>query len=153
MFQLGQKSLKNLEGVHPKLVEVVQLAIQWTRQDFTVFEGLRSPETQEEYLRRGVTRTRNSMHLRQPDGYGHAVDLVPWVAGAPRWEWEPIYWIALSMDAASRELGCKLVWGGVWDQTMERYGGGIERMKIAVREYCKRHPGPDFLDGPHYQLA
>lgn len=43
-YQLGNKSLQTLEGVHPDLVAVVKLAITLTEQDFSVGEGLRSVE-------------------------------------------------------------------------------------------------------------
>lgn len=152
-YTLGAKSKAALVGVHPDLVRVVQRAIELTEQDFTVFEGLRTAATQEEYLRRGVTRTRNSKHLKQPDGFGHAVDLVPWVGGTPRWEWPPIYKIARAMDDAAQALNVKLVWGGVWDKRMDQYGGSAAAIEAEVQAYCRRHPGPDFIDGPHYQLA
>jgi peptidoglycan L-alanyl-D-glutamate endopeptidase CwlK len=39
----------------------------------------------------------NSRHLIRSDGFGHAVDLVPWINGKPRWEWKPIYHIAAAV--------------------------------------------------------
>jgi len=152
-YALGAKSLRNLAGVHPDLVRAVERAIQITSQDFTVFEGLRTPERQEEYLRRGVTRTRNSKHLRQPDGYGHAADLVPIIAGVPRWEWGAIWPIAAAMQQAARELSTPVTWGGVWDRSLAALETGAEGLRSSVAAYQTRHPGPDFLDGPHYQLA
>ncbi|MGF7152603.1 M15 family metallopeptidase domain-containing protein [Novosphingobium gossypii] len=152
-YILGQRSLAQLAGVRPKLVSVVKRAIALTSQDFTVQEGLRSTETQRLYVKRGVSKTMNSKHLKQPDGYGHAVDLVPWINGQPRWEWPLIWAIAQAVDQASEELGVKVIWGAVWDRRMDQYGGGAAELKAEVEAYKKRHPGPDFLDGPHYQLA
>jgi len=150
-FILGVKSLKELEGVHPKLVAVVQRAIVLTQQDFTVFDGLRTLEEQKEMVRTGASTTMNSKHLRQADGYGHAVDLVPWINGKPRWEWLPIYTIAESVRLAAKELGVALRWGGAWcrfDNTtempvelVENYV--LERKKLGFRA---------FIDGPHYEL-
>lgn len=151
-FTLGPKSRANLAGVHPDLVRVVERAITLTTQDFTVQEGLRTAATQELYLKRGVTRTRNSKHLKQADGFSHAVDLVPWVNGQPRWEWPLIYPIAHAMDDAAQALGVKLTWGGAWDRRMDQYGGSVDAIKAEVAAYQKRHPGPDFIDGPHYQI-
>ena len=148
-YELGPKSIKNLKGVHPNMVKVVERAIQLTTQDFTVQEGLRSRETQAEYMKRGVTRTLNSKHLKQLDGYGHAVDLVPIIGGQPRWEWPAIYPIALAMKKAAKELGITITWGGVWDKKL---GELNDNVKKEVEAYSARHPGPDFLDGPHYQL-
>lgn len=152
-YVLGAKSLSRLEGVHPDLVKVVKRAIELTDQDFTVQEGLRTLATQKDYVRRGVSKTLNSKHLKQPSGFGHAVDLVPWINGQPRWEWPPIYKIARAMDDAAQALGVRLTWGGVWDKRMDQYGGSAAAIEAEVQAYCRRHPGPDFIDGPHYQLA
>jgi peptidoglycan L-alanyl-D-glutamate endopeptidase CwlK len=79
-YSLGARSLAELEGVHPKLVEVVKRSIELTTQDFAVHDGLRTIAEQREYVRRGVSKTMNSMHMRQEDGYGHAFDLVPYIS-------------------------------------------------------------------------
>lgn len=152
-YALGRRSLAQLEGVHPLLQQVVHRAIAITTQDFTVQEGLRTIERQREYVRRGVSRTMKSKHLKQADGFGHAVDLVPWINGQPRWEWPPIWNIAQAVDRAATELGVGIVWGAVWDRRMDQYGGSPDALKAAVEAYKVRHHGPDFLDGPHYQLA
>lgn len=156
-FTLGAKSLSHLEGVHPALVRVVKAAILRTEQDFGVHEGLRSIETQREYVKRGVSKTMASKHLIQPDGFGHAVDLIPYVDGVLRWEWPLMYPIAAAMREAAKELNVVLTWGGCWDQSLTSLTvTGLTfpaAMKKAVEGYCVRHPGPDFIDGPHYQLA
>lgn len=152
-YALGQRSLARLDGVHPKLVAVVKRAIALTTQDFTVQEGLRTLETQRLYVRRGASRTMNSRHLKQADGFGHAVDLVPWLNGQPRWEWPLIWAIAQAVDQASTELQVPLVWGAIWDKQMSQYGGSPDAQRAEVEAYKVRHPGPDFLDGPHYQLV
>lgn len=153
MFVLGEKSLKELEGVHPKLVAVVKKAIEYSAVDFGVHDGLRTLAEQKALVAAGASKTMNSMHRVQKDGFGHAVDLVPYINGKLRWEWEPIWKIALAVDSAATELGVPLIWGAVWDKPMTQYGGSIDALKQEVEAYKKRHPGADFLDGPHYQLA
>ena len=152
-YALGARSRAQLERVHPRLVSVVELAIGRSVQDFSVHDGARTQAEQDELVRRGASRTRNSRHLVQPDGYGHAVDLVPWINGQLRWEWAPIYDIAAAMHAAAIELKVPLVWGGVWERQLNSLPAGRSAMKAAVEQYCLRHPGPDFIDGPHFELA
>lgn len=161
-YVLGAKSQQNLVGVHPVLAMIVRRAIQLTEQDFAVHEGVRSLARQRKLVAAGASKTLNSMHIPMQDKltgtitlYGHAVDLVPYIAGQLRWEWEPCYRIACAMDAAAHEQGHaeKLCWGGVWDRYMSGYGGDANKIRGAVADYVKRHPGPDFLDGPHYQLG
>jgi peptidoglycan L-alanyl-D-glutamate endopeptidase CwlK len=152
-YQLGARSVAKLRGVHPMLVAVVNRAIELTEQDFSVVDGLRSAAQQAELVRRGASQTLASRHLAQPDGWGHAVDLVPYHDGAPRWEWPLIYPVAAAAHKAARQLGVALRWGGVWDRRLELLPGTPLGLQEAVLAYARRHPGPDFLDGPHYELV
>ena len=61
-------------------VAVVKRAIQITRTDFTVIEGVRTKERQKELLYKGVSKTMNSRHIT-----GHAVDIVPVKDGVIGW--------------------------------------------------------------------
>jgi peptidoglycan L-alanyl-D-glutamate endopeptidase CwlK len=153
-FVLGQRSLGNLASVHPLLVSVVQDAIKLTGVDFGVPEqAARTLAEQEQKVAQGVSKTLHSMHLIQPDGYGHAVDLVPWINGAFTWQFsEPFYAIALAMRQASLEASAVITWGAVWDRRLGTLGDDVATLKAAVTGYCSRHPGPDFLDLPHFQL-
>jgi peptidoglycan L-alanyl-D-glutamate endopeptidase CwlK len=63
-YALSQSSLDNLVKVHPLLVRTVKRAITITRQDFTVFEGVRTITTQREYVKRGVSQTLPALALR-----------------------------------------------------------------------------------------
>lgn len=114
-FAMSARSLQRLEGVHPQLVEIVKLAIQRTAVDFTVVEGLRTPERQRELVAAGKSQTLNSLHLRQADGYGHAVDLAPLDGGAIPWnEWARFKDLADVVKACAAELGVPVEWGGDW---------------------------------------
>jgi len=106
MYQLGAKSNKRLEGVHPDLVVVVRKAIEISEQDFTVLEGLRSIERQKELVASGKSTTMNSRHLT-----GHAVDISPWPIS---WDWDYFYPIAEAMKEAAKELNVDIEWGGDW---------------------------------------
>ena len=152
-FVLGSTSLAHLNGVVLPLVNVVKLAIERTTQDFTVYEGLRSIEQQRKNMARGVSKTMDSMHLKQSDGYGHAVDLVPWIQGHPVWDWDGCWKIAAAMTIAATELHCadKIRWGGAWDKRLSDFAGNFDALKAATHDYSVRHAGPDFLDGPHFE--
>lgn len=150
-FSLGVRSRLALVGVHPRLAEVVRLAIKYSGQDFRVHEGVRDRERQRRLYSSGASRTMQSKHLIQPDGYGHAVDLVPLVDGDLRWEWPLIYPIAEAMHRAAEELNVPLTWGGVWDRPFLALSRPA--LRLEVRHYQERHPGPDFIDGPHYQIG
>lgn len=125
-FQLSKRSMGRLDGVHPDLAAVVKLAIQRTAVDFTVVEGLRTPERQRELVAQGASQTLNSYHLKQADGYGHAVDLAPLVGGTIPWDdWSQFRALADTVKACAAELGVPVEWGGDWKT---------------------------FKDGPHFQI-
>lgn len=154
-YSLGGRSLAELEGVHPSLVAVVKRAIEITEQDFSVHDGLRTVAEQREYVRRGVSKTMNSMHMKQPDGFGHAVDLVPYINGQLRWEWKPIFVIAVAVRQAAEEQGVSLTWGGVWDRDFAGIGSTPDEIETAVNSYVARRRAlgkTAFIDGPHWQL-
>jgi len=109
VFKLGKRSIERLQGVHPDLVKVVERAIDLSPVDFTVLEGLRSPERQQTLVASGASQTLNSRHIT-----GHAVDLGAWVDNQVDWSWPLYHKIANAMKAAANELGVAIVWGGDW---------------------------------------
>lgn len=153
MYQLGKTSRQRLVGVDPRLVRVVERAIQLSAQDFSVHEGVRSIETQRDYVKRGVSQTMNSRHLRQSDGLGKAVDLVPWAGGMLRWEWPLIWPIAEAMRQAAIELGVPVRWGGGWFLLNDLGSqAAIKRASEAYTAARKAQKQKAFLDGPHYEI-
>ena len=127
-YVLGTRSKNNLKGVHPDLVKVVERAITLTTQDFTVIEGVRTTQRQQELYAQGRTKPgskvtnadgvkNKSNHQAKADGYGHAVDIVPY----------PVDWnttskfraIADAMKQAAKDLDVKMEWGGDWTKLVD----------------------------------
>jgi peptidoglycan L-alanyl-D-glutamate endopeptidase CwlK len=121
-----------------------------------VQEGVRSLEHEQQCINQGVSKLHNPadcQHCIQADGFGHAMDLVPYIDGQPKWVWEAIYPVAAALQQVALAQGVRLRWGGVWDRVLNDLSLGPVALKAAVGEYCARHAGPDFLDGPHYELV
>lgn len=158
-FALGARSLENLVRVHPALIAVAKAAIELTPQDFSIDEGVRSLIEEEQHVADDTSRTLNSKHLLQPDGFGHAVDAVPFVGGKSLWalpasmHWTFIYPVAAAFQLAAVSLNTRIRWGGCWDRVLNDLPAGPEGLRTAVGSYCARHEGPDFLDGPHFEIA
>ena len=163
---LGAKSRAELVDVHPALAHLVERAIEISAQDFSVHDGLRTDDEQREYVRLGVSKTMASKHKRQTDGFGHAVDLVPFINGQLRWEWKPIYVIAAAvrkaLDIVNEERAAvgkpplKLIWGGVWDRDFAQLPYTPKEIEQAVNSYVARRRAVGktaFIDGPHFELA
>lgn len=157
MFKLGAKSKAELVGVTHNLVLVVNDAIKITPVDFSVHDGIRTQEEQKELYNNGASHTLKSLHLIQLDGFGHAVDLVPFINKKLRWEWEPIYKIAHAVAKSAEKRGLELVWGGVWDRKLSQLDtSSPESLKREVELYVKRRKRlgkKAFIDGPHFQTA
>ena len=163
MYTFGTASLKELQGVHPKLVEVATLEISRSDQDFSVHDGVRTVAEQQHMVASGASTTLNSKHLIQPPtsgyaiGFGHAVDLVPYLNGKLRWEWPLIYPVTASMQDAGRSLGVKVRWGGVWDRCLNDLPLGAAALEKQVAAYVARRKKQFprkavFIDGPHFEL-
>ena len=145
-FNLSQTSLDKLKGVNPALVKVVKRAIQISKQDFAVNEGLRSVERQRKLVKSGASQTMNSRHIS-----GAAVDLVPIVNGKISWDWRYFYAIAEAMQQAAKELGVNVRWGGCWEVINNKTGlakSWVDAYGAARRKLGKKA----FTDGPHFEL-
>jgi peptidoglycan L-alanyl-D-glutamate endopeptidase CwlK len=147
-FELSQRSLERLEGVEDSLVLVVKRAIQLTKVDFGVSEGLRSVPRQMELVARGASKTMKSKHID-----GLAVDLVAYISGRVSWELNLYDDIADAMAAAAKEHGVTIRWGGAWH--IDDIGTWQGKMEDAMTTYIdlRRSQGKrPFIDGPHFEL-
>ena len=108
---LSQRSLDRMKGVDSRLVAVVKRAIQISKYDFMVVEGLRTIETQKKYVGEGKSKTMNSYHLK-----GEAVDLAPLENGAIDWNNTKGQFdsVAEAMKQAANDLNVSIEWGGTW---------------------------------------
>lgn len=110
MFKFGAGSLKKLEGVDKRLVEVLKEAISISPIDFTVVEGLRTLERQKELVKEGKSKTLNSKHID-----GLAVDIC---ACIPKVDFNATVDTALIVGiiyAIANKKGLKVRLGAIWD--------------------------------------
>ena len=109
MYQLSEKSISKLAGVHPDLVKVIKRAIEITPVDFTVIEGLRTKEQQAYYVKKGVSKTMRSRHLT-----GHAVDIAPIIDGKVSWVMKDYKPVVDAVKQAALELKIPMEHGYDW---------------------------------------
>lgn len=122
---LNEKSLKKLDAVCPRLVSVMGAAAIICPIEFQITEGLRSKETQLQYFNAGKSRTLLSKHLKQNDGFSHAVDIVVIIDGKANWDLKNYERVAKYVKVAAQQLDIPVEWGGDWKS---------------------------IIDGPHFQL-
>lgn len=153
MFKLSKRSISRLNGVHPDLVAVVNRAIEITKVDFAVTEGLRTLATQRKYVATGKSQTMNSKHLKQNDGYSHAVDLVAYVGSKVSWELNLYDNIADAIAQASKELNVPLRWGAAWNvPNIAKWNGSMEDAMMHYVDERRSQGRRPFIDGPHFEL-
>lgn len=141
MAKFGKTSLTRLEGVAPNLVKVLEAAIIDTPVDFSINEAVRTEKTQARYYTYGRTvvnpdtgpikgnkfgmivtnkngTTNRSNHQIKADGYGHAVDIYPFVDGHILVNDKRVdgllHTIAAHIKKTAAELKIPIVWGGAW---------------------------------------
>lgn len=148
-FKLSKRSRDNLFGVNPQLVLVVERAIQLTKVDFAVTEGVRTLAKQKELVAKGASQTMDSKHLT-----GEAVDLVAFLGGRISWELNLYDDIADAMKVAAQENGLALRWGAAWNiPDIRQWSGSMESAMqhyIDARRAAGRRP---FIDAPHFEVA
>ena len=149
MFELSERSLRNLEGIEESLLVVVLRAIQITKIDFGVIDGLRSEAKQKQLVAAGASQTLRSKHLT-----GHAVDLMAYLNGRGCWELAIYDEIAEAMRQAAKEQGVAIRWGAAWNvPDICQWEGSMEEAMnhyIDTRRSEGRRP---FIDAPHFELV
>ena len=134
-FVFGRNSLAALATVKPELQALARRALSLSDVDFSVVQGNRTPDQQARLYGQGrtaqqcsaagiptayaqpgkpkVTWTLQSNHIG-----GNAIDVCPYVNGAPEWDndgklglWPKI---ADAFKRASSQLGTPVYWGGDW---------------------------------------
>ncbi len=147
-FKLSQRSLDRMNGVDDDLVAVVRYAINATKTDFGVIQGLRTLEMQKALVAKGASQTMKSKHLT-----GKAVDLMAYISGRGSWELNLYDDIADAMKEGADMVGVAVRWGAAWHiDDIRKWDGTMEEAMndyIDLRRSQGRRP---FIDGPHFEL-
>jgi len=120
MFSFGNSSSARLASADERLQRVARRALAFGVMDFSIAEGHRSIERQQELYDQGKSQidgiTRTGKHNYQPS---QAIDIVPYPAvvnGVNIWNDKQRFCVLAGlMLAAAAEEGVKLRWGGDWD--------------------------------------
>lgn len=124
-FKPSKRTTDNLAGVHPNLIKVLMRAYAITTVDFgIVAKAVRTQAEQDALYAQGrngnpgpiVTWTRESKHIIQADGYGHAIDFVAFVGSQLSWDEKLYYPIADAIKTAAKELGISIRCGIDWQK-------------------------------------
>jgi len=157
MFTLSKVSLDRLKGVHPKLIEIAQSALQISTYDFGIawMGGLRTEEDQRKLMKTGASRTMKSKHMKQSDGYGHAFDVLPYLNNTPTVNASSDIYssIVVSVAKCAQALNVKIKWGGCW--ACINTCRNVQDVKTLMESYntlCMKNGKKPFVDMPHFEL-
>lgn len=122
MHKFGTTSRLRLESCHHDLQLIFNTTIKISSVDFSIADGHRSVERQNEYFKDGKSKidgiTRKGKHNYMPS---LAADFYPYVNGKANYDVEHVTYIAGMLHAVSEMLFIegkithKLRWGGNWD--------------------------------------
>lgn len=147
-FKLSGRSILRLNGVNEDLRSVVLRAIEITKVDFGVIEGLRTEKRQEELVASGASQTMKSRHLT-----GDAVDLMAYVGSRGSWELNLYDDIADAMKAAAIEKDVGIQWGAAWTvPDIREWDGTMEEAMNSYIDTRRSEGRRPFIDAPHFQL-
>lgn len=119
---LGPKSLAQRETLHPKLKQVVDKLVE-LGFNFSILQGVRTPEQEKDLVASGASTTMNSKHLPDVNGQSRAMDIAL----------NPISWnnteqfvlFAGYVLGLADSMGIKLIWGGDWNRDFNTLDTGF----------------------------
>ena len=147
-YKLSERSMSKLQGVDPRMQDVVKDAITLTKVDFGVICGMRTEDEQRELVAKGASKTMKSKHLD-----GLAVDLMAYIGSRASWELNLYDDIADAMAESARNNNVKIRWGAAWH--VDSIADWDFTMQDAMNSYVdlRRAQGRrPFIDGPHFEL-
>lgn len=118
MYKFSKRSLDNLKNVDSRLVDICNELIK--RIDFTVIEGYRTLERQQELYKQGFSQidgiSKKGKHNYSPS---LAIDIIPYKKGHNPFDGskeseEMFNSLAKEFKKTANELGYKIIWGGDW---------------------------------------
>jgi peptidoglycan L-alanyl-D-glutamate endopeptidase CwlK len=118
MYKFSQRSLNNLKNVDSRLVDICNELIK--RVDFTVIEGYRTVERQQELYKQGFSQI-DGINKKGKHNYSPslAIDIIPYEKGHNPFDGskksEAMFEaLAKEFKKVATELDIAVVWGGDW---------------------------------------
>ena len=112
-MKLNDRSINNLKGVHPALINVVHKAADLMEElptySFVITQGLRTLEEQKRLFAEKKSKTLKSKHLT-----GHAVDIAVFVNGKLTWDVKEYRKVTDIFKKSAEELNVEIDCGIDW---------------------------------------
>jgi peptidoglycan LD-endopeptidase CwlK len=113
MYSFGTKSQANMQGIDPRLAELMSRAIKKSPIDFGIPAGggKRTPEQQHELFVAGKSKC-DGYKVKSNHQSGLAVDVFAYIDGKASWDREHLALVAGVVLSEAIQMGLKVRWGG-----------------------------------------
>ena len=113
VFKFGERSRERQRGIDPRVIQILELALQLTLIDFghPAHAGLRTAFVQNGLYNSGLSGC-DGFNKKSKHQCGLAIDVYAYVDGKASWEPEHLSHVANAMFEAAARLGYRLKWGG-----------------------------------------
>ena len=129
------------------------MAINFTKTDFGVVQGMRTIEQQKELVAKGASKTMKSKHLE-----GKAFDIMAFINGRASWELSLYDDLADAIKEAAIQLNVPICWGAAWataempyPMDIRKWEGTMEEAMNAYIDLRRSQSRRPFIDGPHFE--
>ena len=114
-FKFSATSVKRMDGVNARLVDVAELALELSPIDFGIPElgGLRNADEQLLLFFNGKSQL-DGTKKRSNHQSGKALDVFAYVDGKASWDENHLTTVAAAMLEAASRLDVRVAWGGHW---------------------------------------
>jgi peptidoglycan L-alanyl-D-glutamate endopeptidase CwlK len=115
MYKLSNTSKIRLDGVDPRIIKIIDLALTISTVDFGIplHGGLRTKAEQQALFCREVSKCDGVINKSEHQS-GKAFDIYAYVDGMASWDRYHLTQVAAALLQAASLLGYELEWGGLW---------------------------------------
>lgn len=121
---------------------------------FHIVQTLRTQAEQTANLARGVSQTRDSLHLADARGLARAADLAALVEGKIAWKPETLYYaIAEAVRKAAIKRNVNVRWGGCWRVLgVDTLNRTCAQLVADYTQECRMLRKSGFYDFGHFEI-
>ena len=114
MYKLSTSSKKNIKGIDPRLISIINEALKISAIDFGIPSGggLRTADEQKAMYDKKVSKCDGTIN-KSYHQTGKAFDVYAYVDGKASWDRAHLTTVATAMLQAAAKLGYPLEWGGL----------------------------------------
>lgn len=113
MNKISKRSIKNIQGIDPRLSLIIGMILARGKVDFTLTSGLRTLEDQQKAFKGGYSKC-DGINKKSKHQLGRAIDFIPYPFDNDWNNIEQFKKIGEELKVVAKHLGFKCSYGGDW---------------------------------------